>query len=148
MAEVLLVCVDFSPGTDAVLAVAARLASSSGARVVLVHAGAPEPDFVGYDRPGGPNDAATHQGELRSEHHDLEALAERLRADGIDAEAHLVEGPTTDVLLDQAEKHHATLVVVGTHGHRALHRFIVGSTTDALIRRSPVPLVVVPVHEE
>ena len=116
--------------------------------MVLVHAGAPEPDFVGYDRPGGPRDAVEHQGEMRSEHKDLEALVERLRGEGVDAEAHLVQGPTIDVLLDQAQKHHATFIVVGTHGRNALHRFIVGSTTDALIRRSPVPLVVVPVHEE
>ena len=50
--------------------------------------------------------------------------------------------------LDWTGEHHATFIVVGTHGRNALHRFIVGSTTDALIRRSPVPLVVVPVHEE
>jgi nucleotide-binding universal stress UspA family protein len=131
-----------------VLARTRELASSLGARVVLVHAGAPEPDFVGYDRPGGPHDAKQHQGEMRSEHHDLEALAQGLRDDGIDADAHLVEGPTVDVLLEQAHKHHATLIVVGTHGHRALHRFIVGSTTDGLLRRSPVPLVVLPVHDE
>jgi nucleotide-binding universal stress UspA family protein len=146
--DVLLVCVDFSERTDRVVAEAERLASSLGARVCLAHAAAPEPGFVGYDRPGGPNDLETHQGELRSEHLDLEALAERMRGDGLDAEAHLVEGPTVDVLLEEAHKQRATLIVVGTHGHRALHRFIVGSTTDGLLRRSPIPLVVVPVHDE
>jgi nucleotide-binding universal stress UspA family protein len=148
MAHLLLVaCVDFSPMTETVVARVQQLASATGARVVLVHAAAPEPDFVGYDRPGGPFDRSVREGELEHEAEQLDALVARLRAAGVEAERRLIQGPTVDVLLDEAEELGADLVVTGTHGRAFLHRFIVGSTTDGLIRRSPIPVVVVPSHE-
>ncbi|HTJ25416.1 MAG TPA: universal stress protein [Candidatus Limnocylindria bacterium] len=36
------------------------------------------------------------------------------------------------------------LVVMGTHGRRGLQRLVLGSTTESVLRRSTVPVVVVP----
>jgi nucleotide-binding universal stress UspA family protein len=143
-----LVCVDFSPATDGVIETAVGIAGSSGGSLCLVHAAAPEPDFVGYDRPGGPYDRSVREGELTTERSQLADLAAGLSDRGIATTTALVKGPTVEVLLDEATDLGADLIVVGTHGHRALHRFLVGSTTDGLIRRSTIPVVVVPVHKE
>lgn len=39
---------------------------------------------------------------------------------------------------------HADLLVVGSHGHGALHDRLLGSTSERLLHRSPCPVVIVP----
>lgn len=143
---VLLVCVDLSDAGEAILATVRRLAADEGARVHLLHAAAPEPDFVGYDPPGGPYDVATRSDELTEERDRLAEMIAALRADGIEAEAHLRQGPTVEVINHAASDVGADLIVVGSHGHGAMHHLLVGSTTEALIRHAIVPLVVVPAN--
>jgi nucleotide-binding universal stress UspA family protein len=46
-------------------------------------------------------------------------------------------------LIDAAERHHASAIVVGCEQHSRLHRAI-GVVTDELLRRSPVPVIAVP----
>jgi len=56
----------------------------------------------------------------------------------------LVQGPTTETILGEAEKLAADLIVVGSHGHGALARAIVGSTSRSLLGKAKVPVLVVP----
>jgi hypothetical protein len=59
----------------------------------ILHAAEPEPDFVGYD--AGPEVVRTQVAqESRREHRSVQALAEKLRNNDIDATALLVRGPT------------------------------------------------------
>jgi nucleotide-binding universal stress UspA family protein len=143
----ILVAVDFSAGTEHVLACATRLAAPSGANVHLLHVAAPEPGFVGYDPEGGPNDRDHRAGELRDEHQALQVLADAMDETGVHATPLLVKGATIEVILGEADRLGSDLVVVGSHGHGAVHRFLVGSTADALVRQSKVPVLVVPVHD-
>lgn len=145
--EELLVAVDFSAGTEQVLAVAARLAGPAGATIHLLHVAAPEPSFVGYDRPGGPEDRDRRADELRDEHEALQVMAGAVGETGITVKPLLVKGATIEVILAEADRLGADLIVVGSHGHGAVHRFLVGSTPDSLIRQSDIPVLVVPVHE-
>jgi nucleotide-binding universal stress UspA family protein len=142
----LLVAVDFSPGTEHVLAVAARFARPTQATIHLLHVASPEPGFVGYDPPGGPEDRDQRASELRDEHGALQVLADAVQAAGATVKPLLVKGATIEVILGEADRLHADLIVVGSHGHGAVHRFLVGSTADALVRQSEVPVLVVPVH--
>lgn len=141
----LLVAVDFSGGTEHVMGVAARLARSSGATIHLLHVAAPEPGFVGYDDPGGPEDRDHRAGVLRDEHQALQVLADAMRDAGQSVQPLLVKGATVDVILSEADRLGADIIVVGSHGHGAVHRLLVGSTPDALVRRSDLPVLVVPV---
>ena len=139
-----LACVDFSPTAAAVVDAAAQLAQGMQARLHILHAAAPEPEFVGYDEPGGPEDRDRRADELRDEHARLQELVQRVADDELEVRPLLVMGATVDVVLAEAERHDSALIVVGSHGHRALHRVLVGSTTDKLLRRSARPVVVVP----
>jgi nucleotide-binding universal stress UspA family protein len=60
----------------------------------------------------------------------------------------LVKGATLEVILGEAGRLGADVIVVGSHGHGAMHRFLVGSTADALVRQSDRPVLVVPVHPD
>lgn len=144
----LLVCVDLSPRTARVLEAAVVLAADLGAHVHLLHVAAPEPTFVGYDADGGPHDRDERAGELRSEHAELRELAGRFDAEAVGATPLLVEGGTVEIVLEEADRLDVRAVVVGTHGHNRLHRFLVGSTTEKLVRRSTRPVVVVPSDDQ
>ena len=49
MPTAILAAIDFSPISDRVLALASELAEKTGASLVVLHAAAPDPDFVGYE---------------------------------------------------------------------------------------------------
>lgn len=142
----ILVAVDLSPASENVVEAAGRIAKLTGATVYVLHAAEPEPDFVGYD--AGPEVVRTQVAqELRREHRDVQALAEKLRNDGIDATALLVRGPTVETTLKEAESLKAELIVVGTHGHGAVYDVLVGSYSAGIIRRSKLPVLVVPIRD-
>jgi nucleotide-binding universal stress UspA family protein len=139
----LLAAVDFSDVTEGVMAVVASLARELGAEVRVVHVAAPDPDFVGYDV-----DSAAlrdvHAREYREEHRQLQALADRLREQGIDAKALLIRGSTVEKIAEEAERVDADLVVAGSHGHGALHRALLGSVSEGLVRSLRRPVLIVP----
>ena len=139
----LLVAVDFSKTTELVLRVARRLAASLDASVWLVHAAEPEPDFVGYD--AGPDVVRDQVAkELRDEHKKLQALADDLREAGVDVTAMLVQGPTVETLLKEADRQGADLIVVGSHGRGMVGEMLMGSVSKGLIRAGQCPVTVVP----
>ena len=49
----------------------------------------------------------------------------------------------TDLVLDQAAKFRADLIVIGTHGRRGLGRLLLGSDAEQIVRASPVPVLLV-----
>jgi nucleotide-binding universal stress UspA family protein len=138
-----LAAVDFSDSTDDVIEQAALLARSCSARLWLVHVAAPDAEWADNDvRLRSTRDARAT--ELRDEHRTLQAVAERLRAEGLETAALLVQGPTVETLLEQAAKTEADIVVVGSHSHGAVYRAIVGSVSEGMLRRSDRPVLVVP----
>ena len=48
---------------------------------------------------------------------------------------------TADAILDEVAKNGCDLVVMGTHGRRGFNRLALGSTAEAVARRSTVPLL-------
>lgn len=54
----------------------------------------------------------------------------------------VVEGPEDRVLAEAAQG--ARMLVLGSHGYGHLHHAVVGSVSEACIRRSTCPVVVVP----
>ena len=138
----LLVTIDFSAVTDAQLEIADRLASPDR-EIHLLHVTEPDPSFVGLA--AGPEEVR-HQvaNELHHAHDELGALADRLRAKGHAVRALLAEGPTVQTILEQAEKLGADLIVMGSHGRGKLFDLVVGSVSAGVIRKSSVPVLVVP----
>lgn len=143
MPRPLLVAVDFSPVTAAVLAAAADEARARGAEVHLVHVAAPEPAFVGREvDPPEMRNVVAH--ELREEHRRLQALAAELERGGLVVTALCVQGPTVEKIVSIAERIGADRVIVGSHGRGPLARALLGSVSEALLRAAPCPVLVVP----
>jgi len=135
--------IDFSDSTEAVASTACTLARAFGAKLWLVHVAAPEPDFVGYEV--GPQSVRDQRaGHLREEHRRLQELAEAIRDDGVDTAALLIQGPTVAKILSEAERVGADLIVLGSHGHGAVYRTLLGSVSESVLRQATCPVTVVP----
>lgn len=74
----------------------------------------------------------------------FERLAERARARGFAAEAVLVDGAAAGKIVSTARERHAEAIVIGTHGRRGVHRLLLGSVAEAVIRAAEIPVIVVP----
>lgn len=138
----ILLATDLSSRSDRALDRAARLAREWDARLVALTVVEPEPAEAPtsvLSRASGLSSGAVRR-----------AMAEqRLRADlaGEHADLALVPrvepGPVTDTVLTVASAEGCGLIVTGVARNEALSRVVLGSTVDALARRSPVPLLVV-----
>lgn len=142
----ILAAIDLSPASEKVLEAARQHASLTQATLYLVHAAEPDPAFVGYE--AGPQvvrDQVAHM--FHDEHKAVQKHADELREKGVNAIALVVQGPTSQTILKEAEKLEADLIVVGSHGHGALYQALVGSVSEGIIRGAPCPVLVVPARE-
>ena len=139
----ILAAVDFSPVTEQVLETLVRIAATFPAEVWLVHVAPPDPAFVGYG--AGPKAV---RGQVAAEHHarhqQVQQLADRLRADGVEATALLLQGPTVATLIAEANRLPAELIVLGSHGHGAVYELLVGSVSEGVVRAAQVPVLLIP----
>jgi nucleotide-binding universal stress UspA family protein len=141
----ILLSVDLSDSTAEVLAKAEDLAKALSAEVWLLHVGAPDPDFVGYD--AGPQSMRDFVAEtFREEHRQIQAIAERFRQLGLTATALLIQGPTAETILKEAAKLNVSMIIMGSHGRGMMSQLLMGSVSEDVIRKSPVPVLVVPTH--
>ena len=139
----ILAAVDFSPISDLVIARASELAQAFGSALWLVHVAAPDPDFVGYE--SGPQSVReTVAAELRDAHRHLQEQSAALRERGIDCTALLVQGSTTETLVREAERLNADLIVLGSHGHGAIRRALLGSVSEHVLHHARRPLLILP----
>lgn len=68
--------------------------------------------------------------------------AARIRARvGAEARILLADGDPADAILRRTRARRPDLIVMGTHGRAGLERAVLGSVTEAVVRRSPVPVL-------
>ncbi|MEI6073321.1 MAG: universal stress protein [Verrucomicrobiae bacterium] len=148
--KTLLVPLDTSSGTAKVLSVADSLARPLQAKVVLLHVIEPVATYVPVGT--GMDVIATSAPEIDIEQaaedakKRLEMLAAPFRAAGLDVACEVTLGLAAEEILDQAKMLAADFIVLGSHGHGALYHLFGGSVVTGVLKHSPCPVVVVPVH--
>lgn len=70
-------------------------------------------------------------------------VAETLRASGLTVEAAVRDGDPRSVIVDEAEKWDADLIVVGSHGYTGLKRWLLGSVAQSVVAHAPCSVEVV-----
>ena len=134
---------DLKADCQAVVDQAVAMAQATGAVLWLEHVAAPDPEFVGYEV--GPQYIRDMRAdELREEHHELMRIAKEITAKGGQAHALLIHGPTAETIIKEADRLHADLVVMGTHGRRGLAKAFMGSVCDEVLRANRFKVLVVP----
>jgi nucleotide-binding universal stress UspA family protein len=75
---------------------------------------------------------------------ELQEFAKPATAAGIPVDLDVVEGDPAGQIVRRAQSLPADLVVLGTHGLGGFERLVLGSVTEKVLRRSTVPVLVVP----
>ena len=124
------------------------------AEVFLIHVAEPNPDHITYDYDPAAM-YAIDPSEIRNqiaqrfhhEHKTLQEYAEHFRQQDLEARGLMIQGPTVEMLLSEVDKLSADFIVVGSHGKGMLSQLLLGSTSEALIRKSPIPIYLIPADE-
>lgn len=86
-------------------------------------------------------------GSLREEGQKVLATARReAEKCGVNAEAVQVASrarPVSDIILGEARRYKADVIVMGTHGRRGLNRLLLGSDAERVLRDSPIPVLLI-----
>ena len=140
-ADHILVPVDFSPGSAAALRRAFELAGSEGLAIRVVHV-LPHPS----EQERGDWDDSLWA-DLRA---DARKRLEALR-DGHAGQEHLVaakfrEGDPVEVICEAASSGTTRYIAMGSHGRSGPKRTLLGSVSDRVLRRAPVPVLVTRDH--
>lgn len=116
--ERILVAYDFSEWSEKALDYAKYVAMRSGGELHILHVSENE-----------------SEAELR-------VLEESLRAEGIDVKIHIKSGTPHKEILAAIDEVKATTVFMGSRGVGGIKAMLLGSTSETVIRRSPVPVFV------
>ena len=157
----ILVPIDFSDVSPPVIDLARQLAKALSAEIHLVHvkefAAAAAPGTLGYGLAGMP-ELAPMAGvpvlgfepmpqtipEDEGQTSKLAKWQEEIAQDGITVSLHEPTGTVAEEILKQADELNADLIVMGTHGHGAMYKLLVGSATKGVLKHSTRPVLLVP----
>ena len=138
-----LVPVECSAFSEATLPLALSIAERAGATLQAVHVHAPVASEYANSELASDLDAAA----IEREYGYLNGLAKRLACfSPARVTTTLMTGPVAETLAEVAGG--SDLIVMATHGRGPLSRFWLGSVADKLVRKSPVPIVLVRPQEE
>lgn len=139
----ILVAVDLDDSTPLLVEKAAEQAEKFGSKVWVLHIADPEPDFVG-NRVGPQYIRDLRREELLNEHRQIRKYTDSLKAKGLDADGLLIAGATIQLILEEIKKLNIDLVIIGHHQHSLMYKIFSGSTDIAIVKKSKVPVMIVP----
>jgi nucleotide-binding universal stress UspA family protein len=135
MGPLIVVPLDGSLPAERAIPVARTLARADGARLLLLRA-VPEHSSSGDTLPQTAAELGQAEGYL-------DTIAFPLQRAGFQVDTAALRGSPTDVIIDEARRHHATMIVLTTHGRHGAGQQGYGGTTAALLARAAIPLLLV-----
>ncbi|WP_380678189.1 universal stress protein [Salinigranum sp. GCM10025319] len=141
MGETVLVAFDGSPLARRALEYALRKCPDDDLVVLYVV----DPVYAVYEAEfGGPTDAEQWAGDAAAESERVLAEAESVAADHAGSVTTVTAtGKPERRILASIDDHDVDHVVMGSHGRTGVSRLVMGSTAEAVMRHSPVPVTVV-----
>ncbi|QRK10428.1 universal stress protein [Archangium violaceum] len=137
----ILIAVDGSPASLRALEFGASLAAKLGVGAVLLYV---MQQVVLPMGGGGPGTLSELQDSLQTEGTRLLAsLADEVRSHGVEVETELGMGTPALVIHDRSEAPDIQMVVMGSRGHGAMARLLLGSVATQVVHASGKPVVVV-----
>lgn len=132
--------VDFFPASDAAVTYAAGLAANYDAEIHLLHVITPVAATV-YEYAFDASEIVKSMEKSAAQ--EMEKLAVNLKNAGVVVRTELRIGDVYDEIKLAIDLVKPDLIAMGTHGRRGFERWFMGSTTEKLLRHSPVPLVTI-----
>ena len=142
----IMVPLDGSPPGDAVLPHVEDLALRLSLTVSLARVVTPPSLFWMDSYPESLGEAEkTMRAEAESY---LDSVAQRLRVRGLEVESKVLVGHPATSLIEYLDKTPHDIIAMATRGRTGISRWMLGSVTDALVRGSGDPVLVVPPQHE
>lgn len=155
----ILVAVDFSEGSERLVDQAIELGRELQGKLYVVHVTSDSlqaayastqfydvaSEYIGA--PSGDIELARDlcAEEYKREHRALLNISARMRKNGVTAQAVLLKGDAAELILDKAQDLEIDLIMMGSHGHGLLRKMLVGSVTEAILRKAACGVLVIPV---
>jgi nucleotide-binding universal stress UspA family protein len=134
-----LIATDFSTHADDALSLVRRLVLPTGSTVRLVHVAEPIP-YINMLAPVSIN--AVSGAIEREAMATLDRKSATFRERGLDVQTALVVGRPADLIVDEAQRFAADLVVMGSRGRGAIASTLLGSVSAEVVDRAPCPVLV------
>lgn len=144
--EKISVAVDFSDVMPYVLDETVKIARPAQAKVYLIHVIETTPAYgmYGFSPEEIPMVGPSSKELKEAARAKLKSQGDVLREQGIMVEEVVLEGNPLDEVLNFIKENNISMLVVGSHGRGILTSMFLGSVADGAIRRSHVPVLVVP----
>lgn len=136
--------VDFSDASARSLAHGVAIARESGASVValfVVDTSFPYPDLFSFEDPAGDYFRVMRD---RAKDRIDEWVGKLPDVDGVQVETVIGHGRAATEIIEIAQQVGADVIVVARHAQSGLRHALMGSTTEAVIRSAPCPVLVLP----
>ena len=152
--KTILYATDLGPGAPHVFRLALGLAQQYDAKIVIVKAAEPLSTFgqsqveLHISHADGFSYSPVSREQVRAsiaKRLHAFCLAELERADDVEqrvADIRVVDGQPCEVILEQARTSDADLIVLGSHRHSATSDALLGTTTQKVLHRSELPVLV------
>ncbi len=139
--------VDFSNSSNKLVDYAINFAKDINAEIALIHVAATDIGFVIGDM-GFQYFPEVEENEIKYELKELNKLEQKVSAQGINCTHILKQGIAGDTILDYADSQNGDYIVVGSHGRSGVYDVFIGSLTKEITKKSKIPVLVVPCHDE
>jgi nucleotide-binding universal stress UspA family protein len=139
-AQHILVPVDFSDSSVRALRHAMELAAEPGGSLTILHVVPADYGWLGIGREeyGGLDDSLQLQARDR-----LRALADAEVREDVRVDLEVRLGRPAEEIVAAATESKCDLIVLSTHGHTGLDRYLIGSVADRVARLAPCPVLLV-----
>jgi len=151
----ILIAIDYNPTAQNIAEIGYSLAKSMNAEITLLHVVADYTYYSSLDySPIMGFDSFSNLGvlqtntvvELQNAARDyLEKTKKFLGDESI--KAMIKDGDAGDAILETAKELGTNIIVMGSHSRRGLEKILMGSVAEKVLRRSTVPLFIIPVIE-
>ena len=128
------------------LPLAVELATKAEAEIVLLHAIDPLVEAYPSARSLGMSVAHPDrllQDVVRDAEHHLDEIATGIATEGLSITTMSLIGYPAEAIVDEAERRHADLIVMTTHGYSGLRRWALGSVADKVLHNTRTPLLLI-----
>jgi manganese transport protein len=137
MYKKILVALENGPADETLVPHITELARRLGSELLLVHVA------DGFAARNFDQLKLSESAEMKADRAYLEAVAERLRGQGLRAETELALGNPPTEILKSAVTHSCDLIAMTSHGHKMIGDFFLGSTIDKVRHNTEIPILVV-----
>ena len=139
--KVILVPTDFGDSAELALDHAIEIARVMKARIVLLYS-CPTLYLSSFDGAIVPNADVVESMRDAGRRGLAQSIGRHLHTD-VEIRPLSTLGDPRTCILEVAKETGADLIVMGTHGRRGLSRLLLGSTAEAIVRTSPIPVLTV-----